>query len=42
MYLFISDFTKEDFDEYFESIHVATIWIAVLSFTWEAVVAMLQ
>ncbi|XP_056603896.1 lipase maturation factor 2b [Triplophysa dalaica] len=37
-----TDFTKKEFDEYLESIHVATIWVAVLSFTWEAVAAMLQ
>ncbi|KAI7791978.1 lipase maturation factor 2b [Triplophysa rosa] len=37
-----TDFTEKEFDEHLKFIQVATVWVAVLSFTWEAVAAMLQ
>lgn len=35
-------FTQKEFDEFLKFIQVPTIWVAVLSFTWEAVAAMLK
>nr|XP_055047173.1 lipase maturation factor 2-like [Misgurnus anguillicaudatus] len=37
-----TNFTKKEFDDFLKLIEVPTIWVAVLSFTWEAVVAMLK
>ncbi|XP_051547301.1 lipase maturation factor 2-like [Myxocyprinus asiaticus] len=37
-----TDFTRKDFDEFLQFVHLPTIWVGVLSFTWEAVAAMLK
>ncbi|XP_051974569.1 lipase maturation factor 2b [Xyrauchen texanus] len=36
------DFTRKEFEEFMQFVHVPTIWVGVLSFTWEAVAAMLK